>query len=131
MLKKGRNVSFYFIDLDDMKKINDCYGHEAGDIALRIMAGVLSGICRRRGGFAMRYGGDEFLYITHDTARSLESRIQDRINEETDKELVPFAFQVSIGKFSTDEKPGLSCEEYITEADERMYTVKKNKKIGR
>lgn len=131
MLKKGRNVSFYFIDLDDMKKINDCYGHEAGDIALRIMAGVLSGICRRRGGFAMRYGGDEFLYITHDTARSLESRIQDRINEETDKEHVPFAFQVSIGKFSTDEKPGLSCEEYITEADERMYTVKKNKKIGR
>lgn len=51
------------LDIDSFKKINDTFGHVAGDEALKLLAGVLRG--RRTGsGFAARYGGDEFCLVS-------------------------------------------------------------------
>ncbi|WP_229257634.1 GGDEF domain-containing protein [Duganella callida] len=51
------------LDVDLFKQYNDCYGHQAGDDALRAVAEELSHHCRRSGDFAARYGGEEFALI--------------------------------------------------------------------
>lgn len=52
-----------FLDLDDLKSINDGHGHEAGDCALVCFAQVLRRYEQRRGGVSARYGGDEFILM--------------------------------------------------------------------
>lgn len=52
-----------FADIDDMKSINDTYGHESGDLALQFTADKLRNLFQNEA-FIMRYGGDEFLVIS-------------------------------------------------------------------
>ena len=51
------------LDLDDFKLINDTYGHQAGDDALRILVSAVTACVRNRNDALVRYGGDEFLLI--------------------------------------------------------------------
>jgi len=53
-------------DMDDFKKINDVYGHLAGDIVLKTIASVVQRIIIRSD-MPVRYGGDEFIVISPDT----------------------------------------------------------------
>ncbi len=55
-------VCIVMIDIDRFKQVNDTYGHEAGDVMLKSMAGVLANHSRR-GDFACRYGGEEFVIV--------------------------------------------------------------------
>lgn len=55
-------LSCIVIDVDNFKRFNDTYGHDAGDAVLREVASVLKG-CLRDGGFAARVGGEEFLVL--------------------------------------------------------------------
>ena len=50
------------VDLDHFKRVNDTYGHEAGDLVLKAIAQALSEHSRR-GDFACRYGGEEFVVV--------------------------------------------------------------------
>ena len=51
------------LDLDQFKQINDVYGHQAGDDALRILVSAVTACVRNRNDALVRYGGDEFLLI--------------------------------------------------------------------
>ena len=51
------------LDLDQFKQINDVYGHQAGDDALRILVNAVTACVRNRNDALVRYGGDEFLLI--------------------------------------------------------------------
>lgn len=51
------------LDLDQFKQINDVYGHQAGDDALRILVSAVTACVRNRSDALVRYGGDEFLLI--------------------------------------------------------------------
>lgn len=65
--RKGGAFSLLFLDLDDFKPINDHYGHEAGDCALRAVAERLNE-CVRESDTVARIGGDEFALLINDTA---------------------------------------------------------------
>lgn len=55
--------SLFLLDIDFFKRINDSFGHAAGDHALRSLAGRIRAMTRERGGFAGRWGGDEFIGV--------------------------------------------------------------------
>jgi len=60
---KGAPVSMIMVDIDHFKKLNDCYGHGAGDTCLKRVAAILSAELGDPDGLAVRYGGEEFLLL--------------------------------------------------------------------
>lgn len=65
-VKQKRPLSILFADLDYYKKINDIYGHAAGDAVLSELSGILLTHTRRKKDWVARYGGEEFLILLND-----------------------------------------------------------------
>ncbi len=115
-----------FVDMDDLKVINDKYGHEIGDEAIRGAAQVLRQACRD-GDFLMRYGGDEFLII----ASPAEAGLEDAIPRAADAACHPdglYRLAMSVGV--VDVAPGdvRTLEDCVQAADALMYENKKRRK---
>ena len=79
--RKGTSVGIIMIDIDHFKRINDTYGHEAGDTVLREM-GVLLQRHIRGSDIACRYGGEEFTLILADSPLSVAQHRAEHLREE-------------------------------------------------
>lgn len=125
--QEEHGVQVLFIDLDDMKDINDQYSHESGDEALCAAARILQSASGPRD-FIMRYGGDEFLVI----ASGAKPELRQEIMEDVDafNETVAYRLRMSIGMATV--KPGkeMSLEECIQVADSQMYEIKNWRKAA-
>ena len=77
---KERPFALIVMDLNHFKQVNDRYGHLMGDNALRAMAEVLHDVCRKDE-FYSRYGGDEFVVITHTVDEPYIYDLIKRLNE--------------------------------------------------
>ena len=123
-------LSIVLLDLDELKKINDRYGHfSGGDEALKALANVLTELCRAEDTVS-RYGGDEFLVILYETSakiafrRALEWRKQlSEIIIEVDGSKFVITLSAGIAFFS---KNGLSTEEIFSNADKALYCAKEH-----
>lgn len=123
-------VQVLFIDMDDMKSINDRYGHEAGDMALKASARLLQRTCSADA-FIMRYGGDEFIIIDTGRIRRLDEMILEAADEYNRTSGMPFSLGFSVGVMRTDSQERLPLDDCIREADSRMYKIKQKRKAGR
>ncbi|MCQ2505665.1 MAG: GGDEF domain-containing protein [Lachnospiraceae bacterium] len=116
-----------FFDIDYMKKINDKYGHQHGDNAIRIVSSAIKEN-ERPNSIGMRYGGDEFLVVSEckdrEDAAGMVKAIHDSIEKSLLNNTFPFKLSVSIGYTVTDPYDGKGLEDYIKEADVQMYKVK-------
>ena len=130
MIKKYGSVQVLFTDLDEMKTINDVYGHDAGDTALKAVAGILRENCGEED-FIMRYGGDEFVIIAVGTAPHLRERILASAEAWNEKSGMPFRLGMSIGLVHAGRKTKRTLDECIREADALMYKIKAERKVGR
>lgn len=81
---KNRTVSVIFIDLDNFKQINDCLGHQFGDIVLKEFANLLKREVRNKD-LAVRWGGDEFLVCLFDANKNEASKFLKRIKIKTNR----------------------------------------------
>lgn len=131
--KTGRRTLFLFADMDGLKKINDTYGHENGDTAIKALAGIMKGITPDGSFFAIRYGGDEFLMMgtcpDEKMAESIKDMIQNAIDEYNRSNVMPVPLAVSIGYILTpvnDRKSDI--DDYIRQADSMMYQIKQRRK---
>lgn len=122
-----------FLDLDDLKIINDSYGHEVGDRALVHFGEVLKRYEEVHHGIAARYGGDEFL-LTIDgmdetqSERLVETLCRDlRATLQMDMGSVSIHGSVGVAFYPTH---GTSLEELISKADLALYAAKRNGKNG-
>ena len=124
------SVQVLFIDMDDMKSINDRFGHETGDAALKISARILQRTCSDDA-FIMRYGGDEFIIIDTGRNKRLSDGILAAVDEYNRTSGMPFSLGFSIGTVRTDDLKRLPMDDCIKEADSRMYKIKQKRKAGR
>ena len=123
-LRAGSAVSLVLADIDHLKKINDSFGHPAGDAAIRHVAAALR-MGRREPDLAARLGGEEFALLLADTdlggAVGAAERLLQYLNTH------PLAgvgiVTVSLGVASCPGDAG-SEEELIQRADERLYAAK-------
>jgi len=114
-------------DLDNLKTINDRYGHRAGDEALRVFADLLVRSFPRRSDFIARYGGDEMVAIlprtpARDSAR-LATRFLDTVKlAEVTSDGRTFTIGASLGL--AEMKPGETAGAWLERADRALYEAK-------
>lgn len=123
-----------FIDIDDLKAINDTYGHDEGDFTIKSIAGViLSSI--RSSDVVCRYGGDEFFIIFRNCREDIAEKIIVRMCSELKKlecsSSKPYPLSFSHGTFSFSSGTAYRLADILQEADRRMYACKKYKKKER
>jgi len=119
-----------FIDLDDLKGINDRLGHSAGDRALIDAAGVL-GHTFRESDIVARYGGDEFVVIPagapSDDSRTVVARLLAALAAHNRDGGRPYTLSVSVGIADWDPVAAPTFERLIAEGDAAMYREKRRR----
>lgn len=130
-LKNTQVSALCFIDLDDLKGINDTYGHAAGDIALKSIGYVLREYEKKYNGLVGRYGGDEFILFLSDLDDEKELiEILDELVIRLKTSIivgnneVPIRCSVGVSLIQSDSH----IDKVISEADEALYFVKQNGK---
>jgi diguanylate cyclase (GGDEF)-like protein len=126
--RHARPLALLMMDVDLFKVINDEMGHLAGDFTLRELAACITSGVRREDLFA-RYGGEEFALVlvesTPEAAREVAERIRERVAQHPfEYEGRQFHLTVSIGVVTTPGEPGLTAQELIRRADDRLYQAK-------
>ncbi len=126
--RKGHQLGILFVDLDGFKRINDHYGHAAGDELLSTVAGRIATRARTGGDVVCRYGGDEFLVLLPripgreaalEVAATLAARVALPCRVAGDELRVTAAIGVSV--FPDD---GRTAAELLERADAEMYRLK-------
>lgn len=117
------------IDIDDFKRVNDSYGHEAGDVALICISSMMEEICR--GYTVSRWGGEEFLIVLSDMDMTAAKEICERLRREVAE--FPFVqreitFFCTITLGLTEYRSGEGLKENIARADKALYEGKHNGK---
>lgn len=126
----GEAVYVVYVDMNNLKIINDRYGHEEGDFSLKLIGDILVKSVEGRG-VAGRIGGDEFACIVRYQGEDEKEMLQavydefDRYNQQSDKD---YNVTVSAGAYLLQAKDTLTLSEALTQADEKLYEVKKYRK---
>lgn len=127
MLRVQRNnqsVTIAFLDLDNFKKINDRYGHQAGDELIRLVSQTIAGSLRRTDLLA-RVGGDEFAILLPDTNTHAAGQVARKIQEALDVIMQEHGYRVtfSLGAL-TFASPPSDFHKALRQADALMYQAK-------
>lgn len=133
--RKNKNCLIIYADLDDLKPVNDKFGHAAGSQMI-IDAAKIFRMFFRDSDIIARFGGDEFVILAQDISQAegeiIRERLQGKIEEFNQTYSNPFSISVSLGIASFNPKSDETIENLISEADKLMYSQKQNKKrLGR
>lgn len=120
-------VSIIMIDIDHFKQVNDTYGHEAGDVMLKALGGVLMSHSRR-GDFACRYGGEEFLIVMPNMTSGIVQERAATLRKSLKALVVPYANQILTATYSMGiasyPANGDTRDSFLRAADQAMYAAK-------
>jgi diguanylate cyclase (GGDEF)-like protein/PAS domain S-box-containing protein len=120
--RSGREFALLLFDLDDLKKINDRYGHLAGSQALCRLADALSMGCRDTD-TAARFGGDEFALVLPETDAEAAEMVSQRIRHAFSNNSKEPKLSVSVG-IANYPKDGDAIESLLASADVALYGMK-------
>jgi diguanylate cyclase (GGDEF)-like protein len=123
-------LTIFMADIDHFKQINDSYGHPAGDLVLRTLAGELQGTIRQTD-LLGRYGGEEFLFILPGTAWEPALRLAERLLDKTralsialeGEQAIHLTISLGIAQFRIWKE---SWEDLLKRADMALYKSKEN-----
>lgn len=127
--RRSRDLSLMLLDIDDFKKINDHFGHQAGDAVLRDVSAHIAASCREYDTLA-RYGGEEFSIILPGISVESAARVADRILHrvaESRYQSVPGRVTASIG-IAAYPHHSAAREDLIQKADAALYCSKERGK---
>ena len=126
---QNRYLTFFSIDMDGLKIINDTFGHNEGDFALKALASAIKHFAVRNG-ICARYGGDEFVCAivsdmeTKLDADTVRARFQATFNKNKELLKKPYEVCASVGSKCHIIDESLNLEEVMRIADENMYNDK-------
>jgi diguanylate cyclase (GGDEF)-like protein len=128
----GQPLAMLVVDVDHFKRINDEYGHKAGDAVLAAVARVLLEVVRETD-IAARYGGEEFAVIAPYTRPEAAFRLAERVRQAVEERAAGALgaagasrkVSVSIGVAGCD-NAALSCERVFERADAALYAAKQD-----
>lgn len=121
--RHGHPLSVIVFDIDDFKRVNDDFGHDAGDAVLAGLAGVASRMARRGDGLA-RWGGEEFLVIAPETPQTAAHRLAERLRKAIEGEEFHIGDGVSASFGVSELRNGDSGTTLIKRADTALYKAK-------
>ncbi len=128
--RRGTPLCIAILDLDDFKKLNDTYGHIAGDAALKHLVKIVKDTLRSMDVIA-RFGGEEFLILMPETSVEAASSTMTRLQREltkhfflhdNEKVLITFSAGVAL------RRPNEEQTDLVKRADKAMYTAKQTGK---
>jgi len=124
--KQGVGVWVFSIDMDNLKKINDLYGHNEGDKAIKAVASLMTK-CTAEGGICSRFGGDEFVAVIAETdgADSFYEKVSRSIAEYNRRSKSPYDVSISCGYKAGKPKTLKEIDDLMKESDREMYTQKR------
>lgn len=130
LLELKARFTLCFLDLDDLKGVNDRYGHAEGDRYLSAVARELAQVCRKDLDIPARYGGDEFLVLFPGadvpTVEARMAEVAQRLSDLMCSGAVSFPMSLSHG--AVDGGGGESAGALLAAADRKMYQAKERKK---
>ncbi|UCE46609.1 MAG: sensor domain-containing diguanylate cyclase [Phycisphaerales bacterium] len=122
----GGRISLIMVDIDNLKIINDAYGHRAGDTVIREISRRIKE-CVRQIDIAARYGGDEFAVILLNTDLSDAIIVAERMVEAVakrpaswNKQQIPLSISVGLGQYDAENTP----EDITSRSDKALYRAK-------
>jgi len=122
----GGPISLLMIDIDNLKKINDTFGHRAGDRVIREISRRVK-TCIRQIDTAARYGGDEFAVILPNTSLEEAEIVAGRMVEIVSgspitwkRQQIDLSISIGLGQYDSESSP----EEITSRSDEALYTAK-------
>lgn len=128
-VRRDKPSTALMLDIDHFKRINDTYGHQAGDKVIKMLAALIKR-CVRETDLAGRYGGEEFAIILNDStvddAKAVAERIRQlaqRLVVEHEGESISFTVSLGLAQFSPDFKGAMA---WLECADQALYEAKEN-----
>ncbi|HMK55484.1 MAG TPA: GGDEF domain-containing protein [Dissulfurispiraceae bacterium] len=122
-----RSLLLIYADMNDMKKINDTYGHALGDAAIKAVAGIMKGTFRESD-IVARIGGDEFAILITAFSDGREDAILKKLDDNMAsynlKKKHPFKLSISTGFFICGPATPCALDDMLVAADARMYAKK-------
>jgi diguanylate cyclase (GGDEF)-like protein len=131
--EEGRPIfSSIMLDIDHFKRLNDTYGHLAGDEVLKVVAKTLFENVRSMD-LAARYGGEEFIVLLPEAGMQQAVEVAERVRQAIEANVVDFnshhlSVTVSLGVAEFQPKRDLSSQPFIERVDQAMY---RSKEAGR
>lgn len=123
-------IGMLFADINKLKHVNDEYGHEEGDFYIKTVADDMKKL-KGEGQLLMRYGGDEFVVLGKFAAGNEFDGLLTRLNPMLDECRIqnkkPYRMSASIGFQSVSITQDFKLDQLMKQADQEMYTMKKEK----
>lgn len=127
--KKNNSLTLFLIDIDRFKQINDNYGHNVGDDALKHISGILKEN-RKKEDIICRWGGDEFVIITTNVNDEQGSQLIEKwkrsLDELTQRLGIPVSASIGMSSYPHN---GVELDQLVKYADHKMYEDKNNNDV--
>ena len=124
--EENNHVSMIMCDIDFFKKVNDTYGHNAGDAVLAYVADALRHSIRSGDG-AYRWGGEEFILVLPGATVEVAAKVAERIRTRIENSVISFEgtdIRITMSFGCSELSEDLSSEDNIKIADDRLYHAK-------
>ncbi len=130
--REGQTLTLLMLDVDYFKKFNDLYGHQAGDVCLRTIAGLMQEVGRRPADLSARYGGEEFVMLLPNSdeaggvraANALLSLLEWQHVEHATSPMGRVTLSIGIAS-CTPSDTSLNPDELVAAADLALYAAKR------
>lgn len=132
--ESGKAISVIYYDLDRLKYLNDNYGHEMGDKAIKTVAQLIKTYSSDKA-MVFRLGGDEFLaldyYISEELVKETIDKVKEELRRISKDDSYPIDLSVSVGYAISNPLTNEELDFYVNMADDIMYQSKVERKMNR